>query len=70
MVTEMVIKESLSNEMISAGSELTRRLDEAGFIVSASLWFYVPDSNTWRLIIASPEVRTRGLKRHTSKFNL
>jgi hypothetical protein len=63
MVTEMVVKESLSSEMISAGAELTRRLDEARFIVSASLWLYMSDANTWRFIIASPEVRTQGLKK-------
>lgn len=59
----MGVKESLSNELISAGAELTRRLDEARFIVSASLWFYVSDSNVWRFIIASPEVRIHGLKK-------
>jgi hypothetical protein len=59
----MVVKESLTGEMISAGAELTRRLDNAGFIVSASLWFYMSDTNTWRFIIASPEVRTKGLKK-------
>ncbi len=63
MVTEMVVKESLSGEMLSAGAELTRRLDESRFIVSASLWFYISESNTWRFIIASPEVRTQGLKK-------
>src|SRR5438552_11594927 len=62
MVTEMVVKESLSNEMISAGSELTRRLDESTFLVSAAFWLYETDSNAWRFIIGSPEVRNRGLK--------
>ena len=63
MVAEVVVKESLSSEMISAGAELTRRLDEARFIVSASLWFYIPEINTWRLIIGTPEVRTNGPKK-------
>jgi hypothetical protein len=63
VVTEMVVKESLSEQMISAGSELTRRLDAARLIVSGALWFYETESNSWRLIIVSPEVRTRGLKR-------
>ncbi len=58
----MVVKESLSTEMISAGSELIRRLDEAGFDVSAAFWFYDQESNVWRFIIASPEVRAHGLK--------
>jgi len=62
MVTEMVVKESLSEQLISAGSELIRRLDEAGLTVSGALWFYDPESNYWRLIIVSPEVRNRGLK--------
>jgi hypothetical protein len=62
MVTEMVVKESLSEQMISAGSELTRRLDESGLRVSAALWFYDPESNAWRFIIATPEVRDKGLK--------
>jgi hypothetical protein len=60
MVTEMVVKESLSSQMISAGEELIRRLDETRFIVSASLWLYIPEINAWRFIIASPEVRTQG----------
>jgi hypothetical protein len=60
MVTEMEVKESLSSQMISAGEELIRRLDETRFIVSASLWLYIPEINAWRFIIASPEVRTQG----------
>jgi len=63
MVTEMVVKESLSDEMIFAGAELMRRLDEARFTVSASPWFYTSDANTWRLIIASPEVKISGPKK-------
>ncbi len=63
MVTEALVKESLSSEMISAAEELTRRLDEARFIVSASLWLYIPEINTWRLMIGSPEVRTQGPKK-------
>src|SRR5882762_1542759 len=60
MVTEMVVKEALSEEMIAAGADLTRRLDSAGFAVAASLWLYVPETNSWRFVIGSPEVRTRG----------
>src|SRR5436309_3542351 len=62
MVTEMVVKEVLTEQMISAGAELIGRLDEAGMVVSGALWFYEPDSNDWRLLIVSPEVRTKGLK--------
>ena len=60
MATETVVKQGLSDEMISAGAELTRRLDETRFIVSASFWFYMHETNGWRLVIATPEVRTNG----------
>ena len=60
MAIEMVVKQSLSDEMISAGAELTRRLDSARFTVSAALWLYTPETSGWRFVIGSPEVRTRG----------
>ena len=62
MVTEILVKESLSEQMIFAGSDLIRRLDEAGLKVSGALWFYETDSNDWRLIIVSPDVRAKGVK--------
>jgi len=62
MVKEMVVKESLSSEMISAGAELTLWLDDARLIIDASLWYYTTDNNAWRFIIASPEVRVHGPK--------
>ena len=37
MADEMVVKESLTNEMIEAGAELIRRLDAAGFELNAGL---------------------------------
>ncbi|MFN2514070.1 MAG: hypothetical protein ABR568_21985 [Pyrinomonadaceae bacterium] len=51
MATEVVVKHSLSDEMISAGAELTRRLDDARFIVSASLWLFTPETGGWRFVI-------------------
>jgi len=62
MVTEILVKESLSEQMISAGSDLIGRLDDAGLKVSGALWFYETDSNDWRLIIVSPDVRAKGVK--------
>ncbi len=63
MVTEVLVKDALSNEMISAGAELVSKLDEADFIVNAAFWFYLSEVNAWRLIIGSPEVRTHGPKK-------
>jgi hypothetical protein len=68
MAEETVVKEILTKEIIEAGADLTRRLDEASLKVSASLWLYIPDSNLWRLIIASPTVRKNGPKKVYQKI--
>ena len=60
MVEEVVVKEVLTKDMIAAGIELTRLLDQAQLPVSAALWFYRLESNLWRLVFASPEVETHG----------
>jgi hypothetical protein len=63
MAEETVVKEMLTQEMVQAGAELTRRLDEAHLEVRASFWLYMPDKNLWRLIVASPAVRQDGPKK-------
>ena len=68
MAEEVVVKEILTKEMIESGAELTRLLDQAQLMVSASLWLYVPESNIWRLTIATPEVRTCGPKKVYQKI--
>lgn len=60
MADEMVVKESLTNEMIDAGAELIRRLDAASFELNAGLWLYMEEPNSWRLILASPIVTKDG----------
>jgi len=62
MVTEILVKETLSEQMISAGSDLIRRLDDAGSKVTGALWFYETDSNDWRLIIVTPDVQAKGIR--------
>ena len=63
MAEETVVKEILTQEMIQAGAELTRRLDEAHLEVRAALWLYMPDKNLWRFVVASPAVRQDGPKK-------
>ncbi len=46
--------------MIRDGAALVQKLDETGSRASAALWFYFTDANAWRLLIASPEVATKG----------
>lgn len=60
MVEEFVVKENLTKEMIDEGNKLTSLLDKSKLVVSASMWQYLTESNIWRLIIASPDVRKNG----------
>lgn len=62
MAEETLVKEQLTDEMIQAGAALTRQLDHAGWPVSASLWFFEPDDNEWKLMLASPTVTGSGPK--------
>ncbi|MCH8206109.1 MAG: HEPN domain-containing protein [Chloroflexi bacterium] len=68
MAEEAVVKELLTDEMIDAGAELTRRLDSTALPVSSCLWLFMSESNLWRLVIASPEVTTSGPKKTYRKI--
>jgi len=63
MVENVVVKDMLTEEMIKAGRELTRILDQERMNVKAALWFYLPESNLWRFIIATALVEIDGPKK-------
>ena len=48
--------------MISAGERLARYLVNSEIPIDALLWIYVPESNAWRFLVASPEVKINGPK--------
>jgi hypothetical protein len=58
-----VVKETLSESMIKAGAVLTRTLDSLDLPVTASMWFFFPEENQWRLLLSSPYVVKEGPKR-------
>jgi len=60
MAEDIVVKEVLTDEMKRDGAALTRALDEAGWPVVASFWYYESDDNFWKLMLASPRVSTYG----------
>jgi hypothetical protein len=60
MVEDYVVKEQLTDGMIDAGAAVVRKLDEMGLPVTAAFWYFMPETNAWRLMIASPEVGTQG----------
>ena len=63
MAQDSVVKEQLTDDMIRAGAELTKGLDELQWPVLASLWLYGSEGGQWRLILASPRVTTDGPKK-------
>lgn len=52
----------LVESAIHTGEELVRRLGAAHLDVRAAFWLYLPESETWRLYIASPLVDSKGSK--------
>jgi hypothetical protein len=60
MAKEILVKRVLTQEMIDAGEELIGLLDREGLEVRTSFWGYLLDLDTWRLVIASPKVKTEG----------
>lgn len=62
MAEEILVKEPLTREMIEAGAELLRRLDEIDLDVVAAFWFYTSETNKWKLMLACPSVDTEGQK--------
>lgn len=63
MAQDSVVKEQLTEAMIRAGAELTRKLDEVRWPVLASLWLYLSEGNQWKLVLASPLVASDGPKK-------
>ena len=62
MAEEVLVKESISTEMIAAGERLARHLNVSELPIDALLWFYSPEENSWRYLVASPEVSRLGPK--------
>ena len=60
MAEDTLVKDALTEAMIKAGAELTRRLDQVEWPVVACFWLYIPEQNTWKLVLASPVVTLSG----------
>ncbi len=70
MAENVVVKENLDENMIKSGAELTRKLDDLNWIVSASMWFYFTEQNQWRLILGSSSVGKDGPKKAYKNIQL
>jgi len=55
-----MVKPDLTQQMIQAGRQLVELLDRQNFRAPGCFWFYFPESDRWRFVVASPEVRLHG----------
>lgn len=60
MAEDALVKDVLADSLIKAGADLTRKLDQVEWPVVASFWLYLPEVNTWKLVLASPVVALTG----------
>jgi len=67
MVKDILVSESLSDSMITAGAKLIGRLDEESADVKSAYWLYFSEDKIWKLIIASPLVDSEGPRKYYRK---
>ena len=70
MAEEVVVTQNLSDDMIAAGAQLIGYLDQAQFPVQAAVWLYRPESELWRLMIASPGVKSEGPRKAYARLQV
>ena len=63
MAKDILVMDALSDQMIEAGAKLIERLDADNSEVKSAFWFFSPEDNKWKLIIASPLVGSDGPKK-------
>ena len=57
-----MVEKTLTKEMIDSGENLIRKLDESGVQPDAAFWFYFPDTDEWKLVLAEVKVGRQGPK--------
>ena len=55
-----MVETQLTQQLIDEGAALVRGLDQAGVSPDAALWFYFPDINAWKLLLAQVKVGPEG----------
>lgn len=60
MAKELLITETLTEEMKTAGAKLIKRLDEDNGQVISAFWLFSEEDRLWKLIIASELVISDG----------
>lgn len=55
-----MVETGLTREMIDAGNKLLTELDKHDIDADVAFWFYSPESESWKLVIAQPHVYELG----------
>ena len=55
-----MVASALVDRKIERGRRLIKKLDDSRFLVTAAFWYYFPEAEQWRLVIASPTVDSQG----------
>jgi hypothetical protein len=55
-----MVEAALTPELIQEGANLVQALDGAGLAPDAAFWFYFPDINAWKLVLAEMKVGPQG----------
>ena len=63
-----MVKTTLVETDKKAGESLIRKMDESLISVTAALWFYLSESDEWRLMLATPLVDKEGPKKVYEKI--
>jgi hypothetical protein len=62
MAQDILVGDQLTEDMITTGEHVVGALDKLNVLVKGAFWLLLPEQRVWRLVIASPEVRTLGPK--------
>jgi len=57
-----MVETIVTQKMIEIGKVFVRKLDERDVSPDAAFWFYFPEEQQWKLVIAKLQVGTLGLK--------
>lgn len=55
-----MVTTTLTKEMIEAGASLLKKLDDKGVQPDAAFWFYFPDIQQWKLVLAEVKLGSTG----------
>jgi len=55
-----MVDTTLTTKMIEAGAALVSKLDDQGVRPDAAFWFYFPDIQQWKLVLAEVKLGIEG----------